>query len=75
MMTSHSIWEPLLFYGIYLSMVCSPILPLSQPLDDNKKKIISGGGVPLLIDLIRTGDSKLQNEAVGCLRNLSMDGN
>lgn len=42
--------------------------------DSNKKKIVDGGGIELLINLIKSGDLKLQNEAVGCLRNLSMNG-
>lgn len=42
--------------------------------ESNKKTIVEGGCVPLLISLIKTNDIKLQNEAVGCLRNLSMDG-
>ncbi len=42
-------------------------------LDDNKRTIIDGGGLPILLDLIKSGDVKLQNEAVGCMRNLSVD--
>ena len=41
--------------------------------DENKTKIVEGGGILLLLNLIKTGDVKLQNEAVGCFRNLSMD--
>lgn len=41
-------------------------------LDDNKRVVVVNGGLDLLIDIINTDDTKLQHEAVGCLRNLSM---
>jgi hypothetical protein len=39
--------------------------------DLNKQRIADDGGIPVLIRILRTDDPKLQNEAVGALRNLS----
>jgi len=42
--------------------------------DKNKKTIVEEGAVPIFINLLKSNDVKLQNEAVGALRNLSLDG-
>lgn len=61
-------------------MVCLRVLhPLciiihTFVIDDNKKEIVKEGAVPTFIELLRSNDVKLQNEAVGALRNLSVDG-
>jgi hypothetical protein len=42
--------------------------------DRNKKRIVDEGGVGTLVRILKSGDIKLQNEAVGALRNLSFLG-
>ena len=42
--------------------------------DRNKKRIVDEGGVGTLVRMLKSGDIKLQNEAVGALRNLSFLG-
>jgi hypothetical protein len=45
-----------------------------QCTDKNKKTIVEEGAVPVFVNLLKSNDVKLQNEAVGALRNLSLDG-
>lgn len=42
--------------------------------DKNKRAIVEEGAVPMFVQLLQSNDVKLQNEAVGALRNLSLDG-
>jgi hypothetical protein len=53
----------------------------TQRADKNKKTIVEEGAVPIFVNLLKSNDVKLQNEAVklqneavGALRNLSLDG-
>lgn len=56
-------------------LLCVDLLCLiSSYVDDNKREIVKEGAVPIFIDLLKSNDVKLQNEAVGALRNLSVDG-
>lgn len=43
-------------------------------LEKNKEIISKEGAIPILVDFIKSNDVKLQNEALGALRNLSTNG-
>ena len=55
---------------------CFPRFPARSwtDTDKNKRAIVEEGAVPMFVQLLQSNDVKLQNEAVGALRNLSLDG-
>jgi hypothetical protein len=72
----------LLHFGFpRFQVVCNEVLTDFAFVDKNKKTIVEEGAVPIFVNLLKSTDVKLpneavklQNEAVGALRNLSLDG-